>query len=86
MSESDHLSGEAFKSLEEAEAALNMPPSKYTIDEADRQLLVLALVTLALSRPGMAMACRQAATEALEAGRLFDRLLGVVSDGRDDVL
>jgi hypothetical protein len=47
-----HLTGEAFGSLEEAMAALNMPPTYYSLDEGQRQAILLAIARLAVERPG----------------------------------
>ena len=49
---SKHLTGEAFKSLEEADVALNMPATSYTLNEGQRQAILLAMGRLALERPG----------------------------------
>jgi hypothetical protein len=47
-----HLTGEAFRSLDEAMMALNMPPTEYTLDEDQRQMILLAIARLAVERPG----------------------------------
>jgi hypothetical protein len=49
---SPHLNGEAFTNLDEAMVALSLPPSVYTLDEGQRQAILLALGHLAVERPG----------------------------------
>jgi hypothetical protein len=52
---SKHLSGEAFSSLEEAQEALAMGPTDYTLDEGQRQAILLAIARLSVERPGWEM-------------------------------
>lgn len=47
-----HLSGEAFGSLEEAFAAMELPQTEYSLGEGQRQAILLAIGHLAIERPG----------------------------------
>ena len=48
-----YLTGEAFGSLEEAQAAMIEPDTTITLDEGQRQMVLLALALTSVKRPGL---------------------------------
>lgn len=57
------LSGEAFKSMEEAQAGLREPGCTLSLDEGQRQMVLLALAKLAIERPGWQSALEEIALQ-----------------------
>lgn len=47
-----HLTGEAFRSIEELRRGLNEPETTVVLEEGQRQMVLLALAMLAVERPG----------------------------------
>lgn len=76
---SKHLSGEAFKSLEEAEAAMSIPAIAYPLDEGQRQLILMAIAHLAVERPGWDFAAGEIA-DVFQGREMFDRFKQYLPD------
>lgn len=85
MSERKFRTGDAFHSIQEFVDSLNDPPTQLTINEDERQLVLLSLAELSLVRPGWLFALEQIALKMdnrTDEGRaeMFDKLRRAKSD------